>query len=408
MKIEELQGKRILILGYAREGQATERFLKKFVPSAHVEIGDQTTDPNYLDRQKDFDIAIKTPAIPKRWMQIPYTTGTNIFFANCKNKIIGVTGSKGKSTTASLISAMLKRGGVKVQLLGNIGKPVLDALSDGLEEDVWVVMEMSSYQLDDITYAPHIAVFTSIFPEHLDYHGGFEEYFAAKARITKKQKGDDYFVYNPSYLPLTVLAQSVASRAMPFVESLPFSTDRIKLEGSHNVDNIRGAYTVARLLGVSDRDIESAVRSFDPLPHRLQNIGTYRDIVFYDDAIATAPEATIQALESLPNVETVFLGGTDRGYHFEEFARVLSESQVKNIVFFPDTGARIEEALKAYPTFHPTILHTESMQEAVKFAYEKTTPGTICLLSTASPSYRLWKNFEVKGDEFQKFVRELA
>lgn len=406
MTIEQLQRyKKILILGYAREGRATERFLKKFVPEAEILIADQSTDPQYLERQYEADLVVKTPAIPKHLVTVPYTTATNLFFANAHRPIVGITGSKGKSTTTSLIAAMLKAAGKNVRLVGNIGHAALEELCEEVDQDVIFVMELSSYQLDDIQYSPHIAVFVSFFPEHLDYHGSRAEYFKAKSQITLHQTKEDLFIYHPGYPEIAALAERTEARAIPFRREPPFSLEQIPLEGEHNVQNVLGAITVCESLGVSVAVMEQAIRAFQPLPYRLKNIGTYRGITFYDDALATAPEATIFAIQALKKVETIFLGGTDRGYDFTELAAVIQGAGIKNIVLFPDTGAKMKALLDqaGYPV---RFLETVSMEEAVKFAYTYTSSGAICLLSTASPSYRLWKNYEEKGDLFTKFVRE--
>lgn len=410
MTIQELSKyKRILILGYGREGKANERFLKQFVPSAQILIGDEKLDPSYLDLQSKADLVIKTPIIHKSKVTIPYTTGTNIFLANLPNRerLIGVTGSKGKSTTSSLIAAMLKAGGKKVELLGNIGRSALDVFCDGIDEDALVVMELSSYQLDDIQFAPHVAVFTSVFPEHLDYHGGFEEYFKAKANITLKQHAGDLFIYHPGYPELDNLATKTEAHAIPF-EELSFPVESTKLLGQHNLDNMRGAWSVAKRFGVTPEQAKQAIEEFEPLPHRLTNIGTYKGITFIDDAIATAPEPTILAIETLKTVDTIFLGGTDRGYQFDELAKTLKKHQVANVVLFPDTGSRIKTAIESVGDYAPTLLETTDMKAAVEFAYQQTKPGKICLLSTASPSYRLWKDYEEKGNLFTRLVKELG
>lgn len=417
MRFEELEGKKILILGYGKEGKSTEKVLRAKLKDPQIVIADQADGPDYLSKQNDCDIVIRTPGIPLRDITAPHTTATNLFFGNIRNKVIGVTGSKGKSTTSSLIYAILQQAGIKSRLIGNIGKPALDVLLDEIDPEEIFIMELSSYQLEDIEHSPHISVITSIFHEHLDHHGSLEAYFEAKARILDKATAGDFYVYNPTYPMLDALAKVIAAKAalakvappqfVPFVESFPFDASRIKLEGAHNQENIRGAATVARLLGVSDEDIRRAVEEFQPLPHRLTFIGQFKGIKFYDDAIATAPEPTIFAIQTLKDVDTIFLGGTDRGYDFSGLAKAIAASGVRNVVLFPDTGERIAKALEDFGGEYE-ILRTSDMQEAVEFAYAYTEPGKTCLLSTASPSYSLWKNFEDKGEEFVRWVKKLG
>jgi UDP-N-acetylmuramoylalanine--D-glutamate ligase len=408
MTIAELQTKKkIVLLGYGKEGQATERFLRVHAPQAEIIIADQSREAGYLAQQTEGDLVIKTPGISKRFMTVPYTTATNIFFANTQRPIIGVTGSKGKSTTSALIAAFLQAGGIRARLVGNIGLPALEVFDEETEIDLYV-MELSSYQLDDLEYGPKVAVFTSFFPEHLDYHGSLEAYFEAKANIVRKGNKDQVFIYNADYPELQELVADAPGIAVPFVESVPFSLAGLRLRGAHNLQNLYGAWTVAERFGVTPAQAEQAIRDFQPLPHRLTEVGTFRGITFIDDAISTAPEAAIQALQAIPRVETLFLGGTDRGYVFDELARMIDLSDVRNIVLFPDTGLQIKAALERHSRRTFAFLETESMEEAVRFAYEHTSAGMTCLLSTASPSYRLWKNFEHKGEDFTNWVKELG
>ena len=184
MKLDQLKKyKKILILGYGKEGQATERFLKKYHPGAFIGITDKKISDNYLDEQNKYDLVIRSPGIPKHLITKPYTTATNIFLANIKNVVIGVTGSKGKSTTVSLIYSILKSSGKTVHLIGNIGRPMLDEMLKKIGNDDIFVCEFSSYQLDDIKYSPHIAVVLDLFPEHMNYHGDIKNYYNAKKNI---------------------------------------------------------------------------------------------------------------------------------------------------------------------------------------------------------------------------------
>ncbi|HAV14765.1 MAG TPA: UDP-N-acetylmuramoyl-L-alanine--D-glutamate ligase [Candidatus Pacebacteria bacterium] len=410
MKIEELHGKRILILGYGREGKATHSFLKKFVPDAVVGTADQSDGPEYLEVQAQYDLAIKTPGIPKRLVTIPYTTATNLFFANlpASAKTIGITGSKGKSTTTTLIYRILQAAGQHVKLAGNIGKPMLTELMEPVLDDMIFVLELSSYQLEDLAYSPNISVFLNVFPEHLDYHGGLEQYFAAKSRIVAHAQSGDSFVYNSAHQRIADLALRTKAHAIPFVKKVSFDWGSSALRGKHNEEDIRAAVTVAQLFDVPMDVIHTTVLAFEPLPHRMQFVGEFGGIKWYDDAIATAPEPTMYAIDTLGDVDTIFLGGTDRGLEFDKLAEKVCGAGIHNVVLFPDTGARIAEALKHHCGRQLNILETKSMEEAVKFAYTHTAKGKSCLLSTASPSYSLWKDFEDKGNTFQKWVRVIS
>lgn len=373
------------ILGYGREGAVTERYLQKNYPNLRVGICDEKLSKDYLSEQKKYDLVVKTPGIARGKVTVSYTTATNIFFSRNKNFTIGVTGSKGKSTTVSLIYEMLKEAGEKVRLLGNIGTPMLEVLLTNVDPEEIFVIELSSYMLEDIEYSPNIAVLLNLFPDHMDYHGGVEPYYAAKRRIFQFQKPGDIRIEGP------------------VTEEVPINRSEVTLLGDHNFQNIQAAVKVARLCEVSDDAIARALRNFKPLPHRLEHLGAFRGIDFYDDAISTTPESTIVGIRALGNVDTIFLGGSDRGYDFHELEKVLRDLGVRNVVLFPESGARI---LSSREGFH--ILETKSMKEAVAFAFEHTEQGKICLLSTASPSYSLWKNFEAKGDAFDHCVRTIG
>ena len=376
--------KNVCLLGYGEEGKTTEKYIRKNYPKLKIGILDKKLDKNYLKKQKDYDLAIKTAGMPKSKVTIPYTTATNIFFSQNKNFTIGVTGSKGKSTTASLIFEILKAAGKKVRFIGNIGSPMLDVLLSKTDFKEIFVIELSSYMLEDIKYSPNIAVLTSLFPEHMDYHQGLENYFSAKENIFKFQKPGDFAV------------------RPPFSEKIPLDKSKITLLGEHNMQNIKAAVKVARLLKVSDATIKKAIKNFKPLPHRLEFVGEKNGIKFFDDAISTTPESTIAAIKALKKVGTIFLGGEDRGYDFRELEKTLRKYKIKNIVLFPDSGKIMLKSRKGF-----NIFETKSIKEAVDFALENTPKGKICLLSSASPSYSLWKNFEEKGDKFRQAVERL-
>lgn len=375
--------KSVCILGYGKEGKITEKYIKKNYPDLKIGILDKSLDKNYLKKQEGFDLAIRTPGIPKAKVKIPYVTATNIFFSQNKNFTIGVTGSKGKSTTASLIYEIIKASSRKTRLIGNIGNPMLQVLLEKSDPDEIFVIELSSYMLEDIEYSPNIALLLNLFPEHMDYHGGVGNYYEAKKNIFKFQKLGDVALESP------------------FTEKIPLKKSEIPLLGAHNFKNIQAAVKVARLLDISDADIKKAVKNFKPLPHRLEFVGTFNGVKFYDDAISTTPESTIMAIKSLKNIGTILLGGEDRGYDFRGLEKELRLRNIKNIILFPESGDRI---LKSFRGFN--VLKTQSMEEAVKFAFQNTPKGQICLLSTASPSYSLWKNFEEKGELFQQLIKK--
>lgn len=422
MKLELLKNKRIIILGYGIEGKSAYEFLQHYYPDQKIAMADQKDGPDYLDKQKNYDLAIKSPGIHKSRVTIPYTTATNIFFANVKGTTIGVTGSKGKSTTSSLLYAVLKQAGKKTHLVGNIthtldqiGTPMLTGLLHSNQEDDTWVCELSSFQLDDIHYSPHISVITSFFPEHMDYHGNVENYFSAKKNIVKFAKPADYFVHNPKFEKLRQLAQEYKGVSIKYegtddsiLNTLYSNLYTSSLRGEHNLDNLKAAVTVAKLLKIPDETIMKAIKNFTSLPHRLEKVGIFRRITFYDDAIATTPEATIQAIKTLQYIGTIFLGGQDRGFDFSELAKIIDRYSIKNLVLFPETGERIFGSIIKISKKEFRVFRTTNMADAVQFAYRYTPKNTICLLSTASPSYSVWKNFEEKGNLFKQYVKKFS
>lgn len=396
MKIEELRDKKIIILGFGREGRDTLLFLRKLFPKKKIGIADQKFDKDYLKKLKDYDIIIKSPGIPAKILPKfrraghKITSQTEIFFDNYPGQIVGITGTKGKSTTASLIYDILKAGGLKAHLIGNIGKPVLNLLFSTKPDDIYVY-ELSSFQLTNLKKSPHVAVLLNIYQEHLDYYRNFKEYVVAKANITLHQSKKDYLIYNSGNKLVRKIAEK--SRAK-----------KIKIKGDYYDLDRNAARAVGEIFKVPEEKIEKAIKDFKPLPHRLESVGTFRGITFYDDAIATIPEATILALNKLGDkVETIFLGGFDRGIDYKSLAKRILQSKIKNVILFPTSGQRIWQEIGRGRHFF-----VKDMREAVRLTYKYTNKGKIALLSCASPSFGLFKDYEERGNLFKKFVKQLG
>ncbi|MFQ5452294.1 MAG: Mur ligase family protein, partial [Candidatus Paceibacterota bacterium] len=343
---------------------------------------------DYLNRQEQADLVIKTPSIPPKFMTAKYTTATNIFFANTKAITIGITGTKGKSTTASLTYHVLQKSGKKAYLAGNIGKPMLSLVDKVGRGDI-VVLELSSYQLADVVYSPHIAVILNIYQE-LHNHKSLHEYKQAKFNIIKFAKSDDYYVYNPAFGEL--------KRVSTHAQKIP-----VKLYGED--ENTDAARTICSILGISYKDFDMGSKTYKSLPHRLQTIGQYREITFINDSAATHPVSTIRALKHANRVKTLICGGLDRGYDMSHLSKSIRESGVETLILFPDTGDALEELLLSDKV---RILKTDDMDLAVRFAYKHTPKNSICLLSPGAPSYLTFKNFVDRGEQFVHYVRKYA
>jgi len=428
MKIQEFAGKTICVLGYGREGKAVVAALEQFAPGCEITIADKneaavTDHPKHwvqagggwLKNLAKFDVIIKSPGIPPQAEFEPVknklTSSTQIFLDSVADKgvsLVGVTGSKGKSTTSSLIHTILKTAKKDVHLVGNIGEPAIAHLAQAKKGTIFV-MEMSSYQLMDLTASPHIAVITSFFPEHLDYHGNLANYIEAKKHVARFQTADDLVFFNAQSPGAAEIAKEGEGRKIPFLSGdSPIDISDTNLIGLHNQSNIAAACMVAATFGVDKKTTLKAVKAFQGLPHRLQFVGTHHGIDWIDDAISTTPESAIAALDALGDrVKSMILGGQDRGYDFDELAERIAQSSVEHVILFPGSGPTIQLALekaKAAVTYH----EASDMKQAILIAREMTPKGSICLLSTASPSYGMFKNFEDKGEQFRAEIEQRA
>lgn len=441
MKPQELKNKKILIVGKGIEGNAAYKYLHKHLPNAVIDIVDRKDGENYLDKQKNYDLAIKSPGVKPELIKIPYTTSTNIFLANIKGKVIGVTGTKGKSTVSTLIYEMLKTEEKNVYIAGNIGRSPLEFL-DKLNDRSWTVLEMSSFQLQDLKIGPHIAVMLMIGEEHLDYHKTQEAYINAKRNIFRFQTPSDYAVINRDYLAshesdiytkgkIFRISRERKCENGSFVEDnivwiskdgkkeKIIDVDKIKLVGRHNLENVCAAVMAATIAGVTKENIVKVLKSFEGLEHRLEFVRDINGIRFYNDSLATIPRATIEALETLPTTETLIAGGYDRGLDYSHLAKYLANGQIKTLILFPPTGKRIwEEICKArYRTVpgkivseskRPEKFDVKTMEQAVRIAAAETAPGKICLLSPASASFGIFKDYKDRGEQFKKEVNKLT
>jgi UDP-N-acetylmuramoyl-L-alanine---L-glutamate ligase len=429
-KISQL--KKVLILGFAREGQSTFNFLHSRFPNLQIDTADQKDNPDYLKNLQDYQLIIKTPGLSPHKPEIIaakakgviFTSHTQIFFEICSGKIIGVTGTKGKSTTCSLICHVLRATGQPAVLVGNIGKPALDYLSE-ITPNTWVVMELSSYQLMDMTTSPHVAILQNIYPDHLDYHETFEEYVEAKRNIARFQKPADYFIFNNDFPLPAQTAEITPAHKLPF--SLLDYDPKIstRLLGAHNKYNILPAMKIAELLNLPKDAVYQSIASFEPLDTRLQLVGEVKGIRFYEDTLATIPEATIAAIYALhSDVETLIAGGHERKQNYSSLAEKILDSGIKNLIIFPATGPRLaQEVMKQVQSARaqpdagndqaaehlpaaPAIFYTEKMSEAVKFALDHTSPGKICLLSPAAPSFTLFKDYRDEGQQYRDNIEK--
>ena len=430
MLLKDLKNKKIAIVGFAREGRNTLLALQKLFPKKKIAVFDQKQGKDYLKTLKNFDTIFKTPGIPLSQIK-PFvsrgaviTSQTEIFFDNFPGLIIGITGTKGKGTTATLIYEILKQAKLATFLGGNIGQPVFKQLLKAKPTDIFVY-ELSSHQLQGIRKSPQIAVFLNLFPDHLDYYKNFTEYKKAKEAICKYQTENDFFIYNSQDKTAREFAETTKAKKIAF-DKIKLKV-KMQLKGDFNLLNAKAAFAVANLLKVGEGQIKKTISNFKGLEHRLEYVGKYKGIDFYNDSMSTLPEVAIAALKALPQTETLICGGSDKGSDYKAMARQIIKSKVKNLIILSkkkgkgrgdngetdETGSKLlKELVQGQTPYHlvrglplyQTIVGT--MKEAVRIAFAKTAPGKTCLLSPGSASFNLFKDYQERGNLFKKFIKQ--
>ncbi len=420
-----LNNRRILIAGYGREGKSSYALLQRLLPEGVVDVAQNDEEIfSALERAVadncPYDWIIKSPGISTmkfegRCNLATITSQTDLFLQVYGDRTIAVSGTKGKSTTTTLIHHVLKEhfGDDKVVLAGNMGIPLFDIL-DQIAADSWVVAEFSCHQLENIHRGPHIGILLNLYQEHLDHYHDYRGYQMAKMQMALCQTPDDYFFYcNDSadllarveevsaQLRSRVTAYSLAEAKQSCVASMPST-----LKGDHNVGNVFVAYKAASLLGVDEAAFAKSLMTFQGLPHRLEKVGTYQDILFYNDSISTIPEAAIAAVEALEDVDTLILGGFDRKIDYTPLGAYLVDKRrkgfaVRNIVFVGDAGRRMKQEWQLQGR---SVLVEDDYAKIVAWCYDHTAKGKVCLLSPAAASYDAFKNFEERGSKYKELI----
>jgi UDP-N-acetylmuramoylalanine--D-glutamate ligase len=362
----------------------------------------------YLDNL-DEDVVFRSPGIRPDALKLKpgaeLTSEMEAFFTLCSCPVIAVTGSDGKTTTATLIAELLRAEGYTVHLGGNIGTPLL-TLADTINPNDFAVVELSSFQLMTMQKSPQIAVITNISPNHLDWHINYDEYITAKANLLKYQQKGDILVLNES---LKELKDKLGYEASPaeirwYHEGDPVPYRLAKLRGEHNLWNFSCAITAVRHL-ISNRAIERVAAGFSGVPHRLEVVRELNGITFVNDSIASSANRTIAGLRSFTEPVILIAGGKDKGVPYDAIGTVIRE-RVKRLILTGPTSVPISAAVEAAGGGVPTVI-TDDFTEAVKTAYSAAEPGDIVLLSPASTSFDRWKNFEERGNAFRDIVSKL-
>lgn len=464
----QLAGKVIAVLGYGAEGKSTIRFLLKHAVGNKILVADQKDTlhemlmrdgisgvtviggEDYLQRLalEKPDLVFKSPGVPMKTVDHLFTSQqltsqTHMFLSLLRERIIGITGTKGKTTTAYLLKTALCAGGVDACLVGNMGSPVLDILDDD-RPNRFYVFEMSSHMLENLCVSPRFALLLNIYEEHLDHYRSFADYWQAKLNVVLHQQTGDVTMLGKQaleflkdsgdkqqlHLPSAITQNSEmvgvwwkkpsGNEGAAGLAIQPFDMPRLHILGEHNRHNARLAYTMAKCifdaLGVqvqSDAMILNEIAAFPGIPHRLEYVGYKKNIHWYNDSISTIPQAAICAVAAIPQVKTLILGGMDRGIDYGELVRFICSGAVEHVVLMPDTGHKLlvllspERLLPDRVPEHVHLHEVADLEEAVKCAMLHTPLDCACVLSPAAASYGFYRNFEERGNAFKTFVNAL-
>lgn len=425
----EFEGKRIAIWGYGMEGQSTYRLIRRLLPDQVLTIADggknlekakqETVNTQCVNDQdvnfSDYDLIMKAPGIvvPPGMDKTNISGETQLFLKHYADRCIGITGTKGKSTTTSLVYALLKDH-MPTVLVGNIGKPCFEAV-DEMERGAAAAFEISCHQLEFCPYSPHIGVYLNLYEEHLDHYGSFEAYGNAKFNILKHQKTGDIAIIHSDlkqYIsqlkeaPLLIGKDIYAEGNCLHIPQHSINIQKCRLIGDHNYQNLAVAYYIAKLYDVNDDEIQKACAQFVPLHHRLEDLGVHNGFRYVNDSISTIGQAAIAALEALDDVGTILIGGNDRGIEYDELENYLHGHTGFNVIFMYATGHRIYQEMDKKHILRDGFYQCKDLYEAMNLARKITPEGKIILLSPAASSYDHFKNFEERGKVFARLAEE--
>lgn len=450
MRIQDLRDKKVAIWGLGSEGWATLKTLRKKFPANVITVLNDaklssememilSQDPflklvsgeNISKALENIDVVIKSPGVSGYKKEILeakekgvfFTSATKLWFAGHPNDTtVCVTGSKGKSTTSSLITHLLRNAGKTVTLGGNIGTPMLDMMEVEPKPDVWV-MELSSYQISDFDASPKVALLLNLFPEHLDWHQGLENYYKDKTNLFTNQNDNCFAVINKldentsDFLKIENLKNPthfnsedgfhVKDNNIYYKDKMIFEGKNMSIPGAHNLSNACAALTVLDILGINYSKCIHALSTFKGLPHRLYPCGKINNILYVDDSISTTPQSAIAAMETHKDKKiTILLGGFDRGLDFKVLADYVVDKNIHSVITMPDNGTRIAEEIRNKMSTSPNcttkLIESDGLEDAIKKAKEITEENGVILLSPGSPSYGRFKNFAERGDAFAR------
>ncbi len=424
---------KIAIAGYGLEGKSNYHY---FMSRGDVTIVDEREAVDDLpsgvptllgegafSRLGDFDLVVRTAGLSPRKIQTSgkVWSATNEFFEKCPAPIIGVTGSKGKGTTSSLVASILTEAGKTVHLVGNIGLPALDELAHISEDDL-VVYELSSFQLWDAERSPQVAVVLHIEPDHLDVHESYDEYVSAKGNIARYQGLNDRIVYNALDESATTIAGLSVGQRLPYQtprtahvsdgqfyygEQLLCSVDELQLPGAHNQDNVCAAITAIWPWVQDGAVIGEGLRAFGGLDHRLKFVAEKQGVSYYDDSIATTPGSAIAAMRAFDGPKIIILGGSSKGADFNEVAATAAQSDVKRAILIGDEADHIEQALANVGVASINQGSETTMAAIVQLAASIADTSDTVILSPACASFGMFRDYKDRGDQFIAAVNDL-
>ena len=436
--IEELKNKNIAILGFGSEGASTYNFIRRHldIPLTIIDkkdLQDKIHDnkvkfifgDNYLEGLDKYDIVIKTPGISLLGINtknINITSNTELVLKYFKGLSIGITGTKGKSTTTSLIYNIVKDQDKDTYLVGNIGIPILDNI-EKYTDKTKLVIEMSSHMLEYMKVSPNIAIILNLYQDHLDHDGTVSHYHSNKLNIFKYQTANDIAIYNldNNYLKEYMTNNKYKSKIYSISKETNSDIylknnkyyykniliydimDQRELLGDYNITNIVFSLATIYLAGYNLDKARTIVKNFKPIDYRLMKVGTFREVTYYSDTLSTIPMGTISGIEALSSVSTLIFGGMDRGIDYSDLIKYLDNSSIKHFICMPTTGYNIGEKLH-----DKDIYYCETLEEAVQIAVKITEKGSTCLLSPAAPSYEQFKNYKEKADKFIEYINKYA
>jgi UDP-N-acetylmuramoylalanine--D-glutamate ligase len=435
-----------LVIGLAREGLDLSKFLVQH--GASVRVTDRKSEQDLKEAAEqlggevelrlgghsiedldDVDVVYASPGVAPehellqaaRHRGIRISSLIELFFALCPAPIVGITGSAGKSTTTSLIGEIFQAAQRDVFVGGNIGRPLLGQLHK-MNEKSWVVLELSSFQLEPLQASPHVAVITNVTPNHLDRHPSMDAYWAAKGQILAHQAPTDWAVLNADdmwsqryranglvlrfSLEGSVEGAYLAGEQLMLLGEPLLRSSEVPLRGRHNLANVLAACAAAHAAGVQREAMLAGIDAFQGVPHRLQSVGEWHGVTFVDDSIATAPERSIAALLAYHEPLVLIAGGRDKHLPMQDWAQLIAR-RVKHVVLLGEMSDLVATALEAADPSYSAITQARSMDEAVRQAASAAQSGDVVLLSPGGTSYDMYTDFEARGDDFARVVRSL-